>query len=140
LSNNTRGFASKGQVALVTGASTGIGLATAQALAQSGAAVVLADRNGKGLTGAVKALKDAGHQVIGCCAMSPMRHRRPPWLNVVAPLAGDYNNAGILGLMGPMMEETATGLDKVSCVNLRGEWTCMKHELLQKEILPSLCA
>lgn len=54
----------KGQVALVTGASTGIGLATARAFAQSGAAVVLADRNEKALTAAVKALEDAGHQAI----------------------------------------------------------------------------
>jgi NAD(P)-dependent dehydrogenase (short-subunit alcohol dehydrogenase family) len=42
-----------------------------------------------------------------------------------------YNNAGILGPMGPMMEETAAGFDKVNAVNLRGVWTCMKHELLQ---------
>jgi NAD(P)-dependent dehydrogenase (short-subunit alcohol dehydrogenase family) len=42
-----------------------------------------------------------------------------------------YNNAGILGPMCPMMEETAEGFDEVSAVNLRGVWTFMKHELLQ---------
>jgi NAD(P)-dependent dehydrogenase (short-subunit alcohol dehydrogenase family) len=43
----------------------------------------------------------------------------------------DYNNAGIVGPMCPMMEETAEGFDHVNAVNLRGVWTCMKHELLQ---------
>jgi NAD(P)-dependent dehydrogenase (short-subunit alcohol dehydrogenase family) len=42
-----------------------------------------------------------------------------------------YSNAGILGPMRPMMEETAAGFDEVNGVNLRGVWTCMKHELLQ---------
>jgi NADPH:quinone reductase-like Zn-dependent oxidoreductase len=41
MSNNVLDFT--GKVALVTGASSGMGLATAQALAQAGAAVVLAD-------------------------------------------------------------------------------------------------
>ena len=41
-----------------------------------------------------------------------------------------YNNAGILGPMCDMTEETAAGFDEVQAVNLRGIWTCMKHELL----------
>ena len=40
-----------GQVALVTGASSGMGLATAEAFADSGAAVVLADINERGAAG-----------------------------------------------------------------------------------------
>jgi NAD(P)-dependent dehydrogenase (short-subunit alcohol dehydrogenase family) len=54
----------KGQVALVTGASSGIGLTTAQAFAQSGAAVVLADRNEKALNAATEALVATGHKAI----------------------------------------------------------------------------
>ena len=34
-----------------------------------------------------------------------------------------YNNAGILGTMCPVMEETAEGFDQVNAVNPRGIWT-----------------
>lgn len=125
----------KGQVALVTGASTGIGLATAQAFAQSGAAVALADRNEKALTAAVKALEDAGHQAIAVpCDVADETQAAAMVEHTVSTfgrLDMAYNNAGILGPMCPMMEETAAGFDEVNAVNLRGVWTCMKHELLQ---------
>jgi NAD(P)-dependent dehydrogenase (short-subunit alcohol dehydrogenase family) len=42
-----------------------------------------------------------------------------------------YNNAGILGPMGDMADETEAGFDQVNAVNLRGVWACMKHELRQ---------
>jgi NAD(P)-dependent dehydrogenase (short-subunit alcohol dehydrogenase family) len=125
----------KDKVALVTGASAGIGLATAQAFAQSGAAVVLADRNEKALTAAVKALEEAGHQAIAVpCDVADEAQAAATVERTVATfgrLDMAYNNAGILGPMGPMMEETAAGFDEVNAINLRGVWTCMKHELLE---------
>ena len=54
-----------GQVALVTGASSGMGLATARAFAEAGAAVVLADVNQAALRAATDSLTAAGHQVLG---------------------------------------------------------------------------
>ena len=53
-----------GQVAVVTGASSGMGLATAQAFAEAGAAVVLADINQDALQTAVDELTAAGHQAL----------------------------------------------------------------------------
>jgi NAD(P)-dependent dehydrogenase (short-subunit alcohol dehydrogenase family) len=50
-----------GQVALVTGAGSGMGLVTAQAFAEAGAAVVLSDINEAAVTAAAKTLSASGH-------------------------------------------------------------------------------
>ena len=65
-----------GQVALVTGASSGMGLATARAFAEAGAAVVLADINQAALTTATDSLAAAGRQVLGVPCDVAQRSRR----------------------------------------------------------------
>ncbi len=125
----------KGQVALVTGASSGLGLATANAFAQAGAAVVLADRNEAALKAATEALTAAGHQAISVvCDVTDEAQAAAMVERTVATfgrLDMAYNNAGILGPMGDVTDETSEAFDEVNAVNLRGIWTCMKHELLQ---------
>jgi len=125
----------KGQVALVTGASSGLGLATAKAFAQAGAVVVLADRNDAALKAATGALTAAGHQAISVvCDVTDEAQAAAMVERTVATfgrLDMAYNNAGILGPMGDVTDETSEAFDEVNAVNLRGIWTCMKHELLQ---------
>jgi NAD(P)-dependent dehydrogenase (short-subunit alcohol dehydrogenase family) len=124
-----------GQVALVTGAASGMGLATARAFAAAGAAVALSDVNETALRAATDSLTSAGHQAIGVLcdvadeAQAAAMVERT--VNAFGRLDMAYNNAGILGPMCPMSDEPAEGFDEVTAVNLRGVWTCMKHELLQ---------
>jgi NAD(P)-dependent dehydrogenase (short-subunit alcohol dehydrogenase family) len=124
----------KGQVALVTGASSGMGLATANAFAQAGAAVALVDRNESALRAAAERLSASGHRAIAItCDVADETQAAAAVQRAVATfgrLDMAYNNAGILGPMGDVTTETAAGFDEVNAVNLRGVWTFMKHELI----------
>jgi NAD(P)-dependent dehydrogenase (short-subunit alcohol dehydrogenase family) len=123
-----------GKVALVTGAASGMGLATAKAFAEAGAMVALADRNADALQPAAEKLRAAGHPVIAiACDVTHEAEAAAMVARTVAEfrrLDMAYNNAGILGPMGDITDETAEAFDQVNAVNLRGVWTCMKHELL----------
>jgi NAD(P)-dependent dehydrogenase (short-subunit alcohol dehydrogenase family) len=125
----------KGQVWLVTGASSAIGLASARAFAEAGAAVVLSSYDEKALYEATRQLEAAGHKVLAVTCNVADEAQAAALVERTVSTFGRldmaYNNAGILGPMCPMMEETAEGFDQVNAVNLRGIWTCMKHELLQ---------
>jgi NAD(P)-dependent dehydrogenase (short-subunit alcohol dehydrogenase family) len=112
-----------------------MGLATAKAFAESGASVVLTDRDEARLATATDTLTAEGHSVIGMVNdVSDETQAAAVVARAVAQfgrLDMAYNNAGILGPMCDMTEETADGFDEVNGVNLRGVWTFMKHELIQ---------
>ena len=131
--NPTYDFA--GQVALVTGPASGLGLATAEAFALSGASVLMADRDEGALRTETDRLRAAGHAVVGMRVDVPVEADAAAMVRRAVAEFGRldmaYNNAGILGPMGDITDETAEGFDQVVAVNLRGVWTCMKHELLQ---------
>jgi NAD(P)-dependent dehydrogenase (short-subunit alcohol dehydrogenase family) len=124
-----------GQVALVTGASSGMGLATTRAFAAAGASVVLADVNADALASAVAGLKSAGHTALAVrCDVSDEEQvtalvRRT--VETFGRLDMAFNNAGIQAPPTDAADEPAALFDKVNAVNLRGVWTCMKHELDQ---------
>ena len=122
-----------GQVALVTGASSGMGLATARAFADAGAAVVLADINEDALRAAVEDLRAGGHQVLSvACDVSDEQQVAAMVDQTVAAfgrLDMAFNNAGIQAPPCDAADESAEIFDRVNAVNLRGVWACMKHEL-----------
>ena len=124
-----------GQVALVTGAGSGMGLATARAFADAGAAVVLADVNEAALRTAADGLTAVGHRALGVpCDVSDEDQVAALVERGVATfgrLDMAFNNAGIQAPPSDAADEPADVFDRVNAINLRGVWACMKHELRQ---------
>src|SRR5579872_1577914 len=123
----------EGQVALVTGAASGLGLATAIAFAESGASVVLADVNEKQVQEAAKKLADKGRKAVGVrCDVSNDADVETMVKKTVATfgrLDAAYNNAGIQNVLADTADSPRDDYDRVMGVNLRGVWSCMKFEL-----------
>ncbi len=121
------------RVAVVTGGGSGMGLATARAFAESGAAVVLAARNEQILRTVTAELTSAGHQALGVvCDVSDEEQVAALVERTVASfgrLDFAFNNAGIQAPPTDAADEPAELFDRVNAVNLRGVWACMKHEL-----------
>ena len=124
-----------GQVALITGAGSGMGLSTAQAFAEAGAAVVLADINEAALRTATDGLAAVGHWALGVtCDVSDEDQVAALVERAVATfgrLDMAFNNAGIQAPPSDAADEPADVFDRVNAINLRGVWACMKHELRQ---------
>src|SRR5919112_583683 len=126
-----------GKVALVTGAASGMGLATARAFAEAGAAVVLADFKEDAVKAAAEELVAAGHKAIAVrCVVSDDAQVEAMVDRTVSEfgrLDAAFNNAGVMARISPTAESTREEWDRVIGVNLRGVWSCMKHELRQME-------
>jgi NAD(P)-dependent dehydrogenase (short-subunit alcohol dehydrogenase family) len=125
----------KGQVALITGAASGMGRATAKAFALAGAALVLVDRDDEKLRRSAREITAAHGRVATIAGdVADESLAKSAVDRAVAEfgrLDMAYNNAGILGPMCPLTQETGEGYDEVNAVNLRGVWTFLKHELVQ---------
>jgi len=123
------------QVALVTGAASGIGLATAKAFAQSGASVALADWNEKAVRSAAEELAGQGHKTLAIrCDVADDAQVESMVDQTVAAfgrLDAAYNNAGVQNELAEAADQTREDFDRVVGINLRGVWSCMKFELRQ---------
>ena len=133
--NNPLDFS--GKVALVTGAASGMGLATAQAFAEAGAAVVLADFREDAVKISAQKLAGSGHRAIAVrCDVSDDLQVAAMVDYTVAEfgrLDAAFNNAGVMARIAPTADSTREEWDRVIGINLRGVWSCMKHELRQMQ-------
>lgn len=122
-----------GKVALVTGAASGMGQATAKAFAKAGAAVALADISEEAVQTVTKELVAEGHKALAIhCNVADEAQVAAMVDRTVATfgrLDAAFNNAGIQVPPSDAADEPAENFDRVIAVNLRGIWACMKHEL-----------
>ena len=123
------------KVALVTGAASGLGFATAKAFAESGASVVLADWNEKSARAAAEELTAQGHKAltIHCDVADDAQVEAMVDRTIAAfgRLDVAYNNAGVQNVLAETADTTREDFDRVMAINLRGVWSCMKFELQQ---------
>src|ERR1700684_4318436 len=121
------------KVALVTGAASGLGLATAKAFAEAGAAVALADWNEKEVHAAAKDLASQGHKTLAIrCDVSDDAQVEAMVKQTVATfgrLDAAYNNAGVQNVLAETADSPRDDYDRIMAINLRGVWSCMKFEL-----------
>jgi 3alpha(or 20beta)-hydroxysteroid dehydrogenase len=118
----------EGQVAVITGAANGFGLAVATRLADEGAKLVLVDRDAEGLTAAAEKLgglavvADVSQEaeVDSYVAAAVDEHGRIDLF---------FNNAGIEGRMAPMTELSVADFDRVWAVNARGVFMGLRSVL-----------
>jgi NAD(P)-dependent dehydrogenase (short-subunit alcohol dehydrogenase family) len=122
----------EGKVALVTGAASGIGRATALAFARQGAKVVVADIAVEGGEATVDMIKKDGGEAVFVKTDVSKEAEVEALINKAIETYGrlDYahNNAGIEGTADTGSEKT---WDHVMNVNLKGVWLCLKYEIPQ---------
>ena len=123
------------KVALVTGAASGLGLATASAFAEAGAFVVLADWNEKDAQSAARELANKGRKTLAIrCDVSNDAQVEAMVKQTVATfgqLDAAFNNAGVQNVLAETADTTRDDYDRVMGINLGGVWSCMKFELQQ---------
>lgn len=128
-------FRLDGKVALVTGASYGIGFAMAQGMANAGATIVFNDRNEEALAKGLAAYKEAGIEAHGyVCDVTD----EPGVQKMIAQIEAEVgvidilvNNAGIIKRI-PMHEMSAEDFRQVIDIDLNGPF------IMSKAVIPSM--
>ncbi len=121
------------KVALVTGASSGIGRAASIAFAREGAKVVLASRNEESTLRTLRMVEEAGGEGIfvktDVSVDRDVENLVQKTLETYGQLDCAFNNAGVSGTPGPLFQLAEQDFQQIMDVNLKGVWLCLKYEL-----------
>lgn len=124
-----------GKVAIVTGAGSGIGRATAIMMAAEGAKVVVADRTAANGEATEQAIRDAGGEALAVqtdvTSDEQIRNMVAETVRHYGKLDIAFNNAGIEGAPALTGDYDTDVWDQVIAVNLTGVFLCMKHQLAE---------
>jgi NAD(P)-dependent dehydrogenase (short-subunit alcohol dehydrogenase family) len=124
-----------GRVALITGAASGIGRASALAFAAAGAAVALVDVDADGLAETAAAARKAGSRsevlVADVTDLRTVTAAVGRAVQVFGRLDAAHNNAGVPGPYVPLDEYSEEDFLRVLQVDLAGVWRCMRAEIRQ---------
>jgi NAD(P)-dependent dehydrogenase (short-subunit alcohol dehydrogenase family) len=129
-----------GKSALVTGGASGIGRATALAMAREGARVAVSDQTEAGAVGTVAMINAAGGQALAIAADVTDEAQVQAMVGRAVAAFGRldcaFNNAGVaprqVGPAGQRTHEMSRpSFDAMLAVNLTGVFLCMKHEIVQ---------
>lgn len=123
----------KNKVAVVTGAGSGIGQATAVLYAKEGAKVIVSDINETGGNETVKMIKKNSDNAVFIKADTSSPAENEKLINQTVEKYGAvhiaFNNAGIGGPSAPVGEYPVEGWDKVISINLSGVFYGMRYEI-----------
>jgi NAD(P)-dependent dehydrogenase (short-subunit alcohol dehydrogenase family) len=125
----------EGRVAIVTGAGSGIGRASALAFAREGAKVVLADvTEAAGEETAELVRGEDGEATFVVCDVSRAADAARLVEKAVAAygrLDAAHNNAGVTHTQLQAADISEEEFDRTVAINLKGVWLCMKYEIAQ---------